>query len=308
MKSAYSLLCLFLAAPLRAQTAPYAGSPAKPAARPEIGSLLLLEAERPKEAPKPGETVWDLAERAAYQARKTRRILEDAEDWSTGIDRPAEEWARARKRMERLEKTYRDYVWKGLDALADSLLHLRAVATATDLLLKEREMHALHGSPAGEYPRDPKVLSPNKESVAALHVWRQEAESSAAKAEELLEKGLGALKKRPRYSSPSSADYLHDILNEAEESVEAAAAKALALSRLQYDLSRKQGAFWTATRALEAYGGRDGKGTYEDKDLFSAVKAAEAAKRRLVVAEYTSAGRIEEMRTLNYLLDRFAKL
>lgn len=305
MKTAYPLFLFALAAvPARGQTSAY---PAPPS-RPEIRSLLLLEAERPKEAPRPGETVWDLAEQAAYRARKARQILEDAQAWSTGIDRPAEEWARAKERMARLEKIHRDYVWKGLHALGDSLLKLRAVATSTDLLLKEREMHALHGSPAGSYPDDPKVLSPNAESVAAPRMWREEAESSAVKAEELLEKGLKALSAGPRHKPPSSVDYLHDMLAEAEESVERAAAKALELSRTQYALSRKKGPFWKSVAALEAYGGRDGKGPYRDEALAAAVRASEDAKRLLVVAEYTSASRIEEMRTLQYLLDRFGRL
>lgn len=273
---------------------------------PQIRAILLEEAVVPEGIPARGQTVWDRVERAVYETRKARTMIADAHAWSnTGIDRPAQEWANLEERVGRLEKIHREALWPGLNSLRFSIKRTRGVGAKLDSVLKSREIFAELS--ASEGPSNAFGIEPRVDTLLAVRGWREDAEGLSAQAEEMLEKALRRLREPKPARSPAYS-YLDDLIAEAESSLEGAAAKALELAQAQLALTGKGGLYWEALAAAEAYGGPAGTGPYDESGRAKAVSLSNAAKRRLVANEYTMASRIEETRTMDYLLDRFGKL
>ncbi|HVE14514.1 MAG TPA: hypothetical protein VNI01_14035, partial [Elusimicrobiota bacterium] len=218
----------------------------------------------------------------------------------------------AADRLARVEAAYKGSVFPGLDALGVGLIRTRETTVNTDIQLKERELFAKldkDGGPKsamGLGPENPLGLRPAKQSLASLTARRQAGVASLLQAEELLDRAMAKLKDVP--AAPSRYWYLADLVTEAQDAVRQAAEKGLAVAKAEEAVARDKGACWEAIRALEAYGGAEGKGSFDDASRLNAINLSNAAKRKHVENEYQYASRVEEARTWDYMLDLFAKL
>lgn len=298
---------------LSAALAAPAAQAAEKRVAPELRTILVEESYRPQGAARRGDTVLDLAENAAYQLRKARKVLTDAGVWSTGTERPKDHWTSVEAYLGRLESTYKTSVYPGLDELGLALVRSRETTVNIDIQLKERELFAKLDTPDGPQsskgfgPENPLGLRPSKQALQSLRARREQSEAPLLKATTLLERGLAQLKD-PAAKALGLNWYMEDLIVEAHQSLLRAAEAALVVANTEQEIIRKGGPCWRAIDALEAYGGPSGKGSFSAERRDKAVELSNAAKRVNVENEYRFAVRPEEARTWDYILETFAKL
>src|SRR5205814_578716 len=104
-------------------------------------------------------------------------------------------------------------------------------AADVDLAIKERELYAKIGLPDG--PRPSMGFDPNVANIRGLRLRREQCEGYSAKGEEQIEKALSRLRHRGKKEDFPFPDYLNDLVSEAEETLEKAAARALDVAKGQ---------------------------------------------------------------------------